>query len=93
MKSEPSVEATLKERGRVHGPFDQHSVIAQELKAAMRRAPGWAMLSPDAMEGLEMIQHKVARILNKGWMCADSWHDVAGYAVLVEKRLRKEGAE
>lgn len=32
-----------------------------------------------------MIQHKIGRILNGDPAYADSWHDIAGYATLVEK--------
>ena len=37
-----------------------------------------------------MIQHKIARILNGDLRYADSWHDIAGYATLVDKRLNGE---
>ena len=39
-------------------------------------------------ESLEMLAHKVARILNGNPDYVDSWHDVSGYATLVEKRLK-----
>ena len=44
-------------------------------------------LSPDQREALEMIAHKIARILNGDPDYADSWHDIAGYAQLVADRL------
>ncbi len=86
-----SVEATLAERGRIHGEFTTHAVIAQALKAAMHASPFWAGLADDSKEALEMIAHKLARILNGGETCSDSYHDIAGYAVLVERRLLAEG--
>ena len=46
----------------------------------------------DMRESLEMVAHKVARILNGNPTNVDSWHDIAGYAALVEKRLRGEEA-
>lgn len=45
-------------------------------------------LDPDQREALEMIAHKIARILNGDPNYADSWHDVAGYATLVADRLQ-----
>ena len=82
-----SVDATLTERGKVHGPFAEHARIAQAIKAAMRLSVHWDALPDDVKESLEMIAHKQARVLNGGDTCADSYHDIAGYAVLVERRL------
>lgn len=87
-----SIEATLKERGQQHGRFGTHSVISQSLKNTMAaQATDWWGLPPDMREALEMIQHKVARILNGGQDHADSWRDIAGYAMLVEQRLNGKG--
>jgi hypothetical protein len=49
-------------------------------KAALRKVR-WLQLQPMHREALEMIVHKIGR--------ADSWHDIAGYAKLVEDRLPK----
>lgn len=38
-------------------------------------------------EALEMIQTKVGRILTGDPTHRDSWHDIAGYAVLIEQLL------
>lgn len=48
-------------------------------------------LTPDQREALEMIAHKIGRILNGDPDYADSWRDIAGYAQLVCDRL--EGVE
>lgn len=84
------IRETLKDRGRLYGRFQDHAGIAQSLKRAMRAAPGWQELPDDMREALEMVQHKIARILNGDPAYADSWHDVAGYAALVELRLLGE---
>ena len=83
----PSVDATLTERGNRYGKFKDHAELSQKLKEAMYCADGWECLSADMREALEMIQHKVARILNGDPTYADSWHDIAGYAKLVDDRL------
>lgn len=85
-----NVDSTLGERGARYGEFHEHALIAQNLKGVMRQMPGWARLRPDQKEALEMIQHKIARVLNGDPDYADSWHDIAGYARLVEKRLTVE---
>ena len=48
-------------------------------------------LKADQQEALEMILHKIARIVNGDPDYADSWVDIAGYAKLVADRL--EGIE
>jgi len=81
------VTETLTERGNRYGKFKDHAELSQQLKEAMYCADGWECLSADMREALEMIQHKVARILNGDPTYADSWHDIAGYAKLVDDRL------
>ena len=43
-------------------------------------------------EGLEMIAHKISRILNGDPNYDDSWVDIAGYAQLVVDAIRYEAA-
>jgi hypothetical protein len=44
-------------------------------------------LDADQIEALEMICHKIARVLNGDPNHHDHWHDIAGYATLVANRL------
>jgi len=80
-----SIDSTLKERSR-YGPFESHSELSQKLKKCMvsHHVTNWEKLPPIIKEALEMIQHKVARILNGDPMYGDNWHDIQGYAKLVE---------
>lgn len=82
---------TLNQRGTRYGEFKDQAVIAEGLNVAMTSAPGWQRLAPDQKEALRIIQNKVARILNGDPDYSDSWHDIAGYATLVDKRLKDEG--
>lgn len=84
------VAATLAERGKRYGNFPEHAYITQNIKEAMRNSPNWDDLSPDMKESLEMIAHKVGRILNGDPLYKDSWHDISGYATLVEDSLPGE---
>lgn len=84
------VDKTLKDRGSRYGDFKGHAEITQQLKWGMADVQGWQRLAPDQKEALEMIAHKIGRILNGDPDYADSWHDIAGYATLVEKRLNGE---
>lgn len=81
--------ATLAERGARYGRFSTHATITQGLKDIMKGSPKWHALADDQREALEMIQHKIGRILNGNPDYADSWVDIAGYAKLVADRLSK----
>lgn len=81
------IEATLAERGGRYGAFEGHARVAQSLKRAMVDSPNWAGLPDDMKEALEMVAHKVARILNGDPSYHDSWHDMIGYTKLVADRL------
>lgn len=48
----------------------------------------WISLQPDQREALEMIAHKIARILGGDPDYIDNWDDIAGYSTLVANRLR-----
>ena len=82
-----SVNETLSQRGSRYGDFASHARITQGIKKVMRETGNWDKLDPVKKEALEMIAHKVGRILNGDPEYADSWHDIAGYAVLVEEAL------
>jgi hypothetical protein len=83
-----TIEETLKDRGTKYGEFTDHARIAQDLKQVMGNTPGWQRLTPDKKEALEMIQHKVARILNGDPELHDSWHDISGYSQLAADRVK-----
>lgn len=81
------INTTLAERGQNYGDFSGCASIAQQLKAVIAAAPGYAKLSPSQRESLDMIASKFGRILNGDPNYVDSWHDAAGYALLVEQEL------
>lgn len=85
-----SIDATLNERGSRYGSFQGHANVTQRLKQAMRNSDKWHTLAPDQTEALEMIAHKIGRILNGDCDYHDSWHDIVGYAKLVADRLASE---
>lgn len=85
-----TIAATLAERGKRYGAFSDHAKISQLLKGVMQSRPAYQSLRADQREALEMIAHKIARILNGDPNYADSWVDIAGYAKLVADRLESE---
>lgn len=54
----------------------------------MKDTPNWEKLSSDKKETLEMVAHKIGRILNGDPEYADSWVDGEGYFHLVVKNLK-----
>ncbi len=82
-----SVENILLERGKRYGMFDSHAALTQQLKRVMGESIGWDGLSDSQKESLEMIAHKIGRILNGDPSYQDSWDDIAGYARLVSNEL------
>lgn len=82
-----TLTATLGDRGAKYGKFTDHAAITQSLKYTMYNQPKWEKLTDDQKEALEMIAHKIGRILNGDPNYADSWIDIAGYAMLVADRL------
>lgn len=87
MSAAGSVQGTLDERGARYGDFADHAVIAQGIQDLMRGTPGWSRLDATKRQALTTIADKVARILNGDPSYADNWHDIQGYARLVEERL------
>lgn len=83
------VSDTLKERGARYGDFAEHAIIAQTLQEVMRATDGWKRLDYTKRQALTTIADKIARILNGDPDYADNWHDIQGYARLVEERLPK----
>lgn len=78
-----SITDTLNERQSTYGDFKDVANTTQYLLQ---------MLSTDAMsdvqlEALHMICSKLARIAHGDPNYKDNWHDIAGYATLVERSL------
>lgn len=93
MSAVAPIHATLTERGSRYGVYTGHAEITQGLKRVMKASPTskWSELSDDQKETLEMIAHKIGRVLNGDPNYHDSWHDIVGYATLTaDEILRKQ---
>ena len=84
-----NIDKTREERGNRYGLFIGHANVTQDLKRCMRAhlVSRDKKLVDDQWEALEMIAHKIGRIINGDPDYADSWVDIAGYAKLVADRL------
>lgn len=84
----PSIDSLLNERHERYGTFAEQSLIAQNIKSAIRHSRNWHNLPADMKEALEMTATKMARILNGDPHYGDNWADLAGYAQLIVDRLK-----
>ncbi|WP_411706282.1 hypothetical protein [Edaphovirga cremea] len=88
-----SIAATLAQRGSRYGDFTDHARVCQSLKScAIMAMPansgrGFENLDDVAKQAVEVIFDKIARILTGDPNYDDNWHDIGGYARLVELRL------
>ena len=98
-----SIENTLAERGNRYGDFTDHADLAQGIQFRMQRfclkadneagfiEPWKDRLNNVQRQALTVIADKIARILSGDPNYADNWHDIQGYAKLVEDRLPQQG--
>ena len=90
---ETDIDETLDNRAKDYGKFIQGAEIMQMLKRIVHNyieARG-TKLAFDQREAIDMIIHKLGRIINGNPDKVDTWVDIAGYAKLVADRL--EGVE
>ncbi len=85
-----TITQTLTDRGNRYGLFIGHAEVTPRLKRVMAEelAKRGKPLADDQWEALEMIAHKIGRIINGDPDYDDSWVDIAGYAKLVSDRLQ-----
>lgn len=84
--------ALVAERGKTHGDWDAHATCAQDLKDTLsghlkRRGASRSPLTAMQLEALDMILHKVGRIVAGDPNFKDHWDDIAGYAKITADRL------
>lgn len=87
-KKDKSIEDTLADRGSRYGHFEGHAYVTQNIKRAMKNSSKWEKLPDDMKEALEMVAHKIGRILNGDPEYKDSWVDIEGYVHLVSQTLK-----
>ncbi len=88
-ESVKDITETLDQREKRYGEYVKVAATAQWLKDIMRAGDSWSGMEPYMQESLDLIANKLARIVNGDPFYDDSWHDVGGYAKLVEIELAK----
>lgn len=89
-----TVEALTSERGKTHGSFEDHARITLRLKEViateMRKRHGersQPAMTDQHIEALDMIAHKIGRIIAGDPTFQDHWDDIAGYAHIANKKF------
>ena len=82
-----SINETLEQRGSRYGKFKDVAATTYALQEILRDAKNHEHMTDDQVIALDMICNKMARIVNGDPSYIDNWHDIAGYATLVEQEL------
>ena len=84
-----NVDKTLDARALNYGTFKDGAALMQSIKRTLsaHAATHGKTFADDQWEALEMIVHKIGRIVNGNPDVTDHWVDIAGYATLIADRL------
>ena len=82
-----SINKTLEQRGSRYGKFKDVAATTYALQEILRNAKNHEHMTDDQVIALDMICNKMARIVNGDPSYIDNWHDISGYATLVEQEL------
>lgn len=93
------IQAITDARGARYGDFTDHARTTQGIKAeielALKENVLFKRLDIDKQnvvrEGLEMIAHKIGRIVNGDPAYDDSWLDIEGYSKITRERVCEQG--
>lgn len=89
------IDEILKARGHSNGDYVDMSRAIQRLKfiirneVALREERQQECLNSIQLEALDMIAHKIGRIIAGDPNHQDHWRDIAGYATLVADNQRE----
>ena len=87
-----TVQEILKEREKTHGDFSEHATITQAIKSCYKITNSYDSLNSLQREALDMIAHKIGRILAGNPDVKGHWDDIAGYATLVSERIEDDNS-
>lgn len=79
----------LDDRRKTHGSYADFAAMEQALQVAMREGVRYEQLTLTQRSALNMIQHKIARILSGNPWHLEHWRDLAGYAQCAMDELAK----
>ena len=87
---ETNIDETLDARAQDYGKFKDGAALMQGIKRLLADHARMhnKTFADDQWEALEMIVHKIGRIVNGNPDKVDHWVDIAGYAKLIADRLQ-----
>lgn len=85
-----NIDETLDARAQDYGKFKDGAALMQAIKRTLADHARMhnKTFADDQWEALEMIVHKIGRIVNGNPDKVDHWVDIAGYAKLIADRLQ-----
>jgi hypothetical protein len=86
--NETDVGQILEERGNRYGTFESNAKTCQLLKNVLHSQDGWYRLSYVQREAVEMMMHKISRLVNGDATYLDTVVDIAGYNQLMLEHMR-----
>lgn len=81
------IAETIAERTKTHGDYKDVARVSQATLDLWRTGRNWKTLTDCQRETLQMIAHKVARILAGNANEPDHWRDLSGYSTLIERQI------
>ena len=81
------IEEVLEKRQTTYGSFTKNAEVSQMLKYFMTQGTNYKQMPVAHREALEMIVHKIARIVNGDFNYIDNWIDICGYSQLVIEEI------
>lgn len=87
------IEEVLNQRQATYGSFTKNAEVSQMLKYFMAQGTNYKQMPMAHREALEMIVHKIARIVNGDANYIDNWVDIIGYSQLVIEEIKSYDKE
>lgn len=85
--ADPTIKETLSQRQAQYGDFKDVADTTERLFKTIKDGNSFDDFTNDQRMALYMICSKMARIVNGNPNHKDSWHDIAGYATLIDEVL------
>ena len=82
------IKEVLNQRQATYGSFTKNAEVSQMLKYFMTQGTNYKQMPVPHREALEMIVHKIARIVNGDPNYIDNWVDIIGYSQLVIEEIK-----
>jgi hypothetical protein len=90
MRRRKVIQETLREREKTHGDYMEQSRLTQTLFNELMASRNGPTLPAFQREALHMICAKISRLMTGDNMEPEHWHDIAGYALLAERCMKRE---